>query len=128
VSSAARLRQPPLAVRTPSSSGTGAAWASLVAGVASLATLPLAIYATRFGDEYELLDSAFAIPVAGALALVALGLANRARRLDAIRLSSTVGKLARAGRLLGLLGLCIVASAVVALGVYGLLEYVGSRD
>jgi hypothetical protein len=33
-----------------------------------------------------------------------------------------------AGRLLGIAGLCLAASALVALGVYGLLEYVGSRD
>ena len=96
--------------------------------MASVATLPLAIYATRFSETYELVDSAFAIPVASALALVALGLANRARRLDAIRLAGRTGKLVRAGRLLGLLGLCMVASALVALGVYGLLEYVGSRE
>lgn len=93
-----------------------------------MVTLPLAIYATRFSERYELLHSAFALPVACALALVALGLANRARRLDAIRLAGTAGKLARTGRLLGLVGLGMVASALVALGVYGLLEYVGSRD
>jgi hypothetical protein len=29
---------------------------------------------------------------------------------------------------LGIVGLCMVASALVALGVYWLLEYVGSRD
>jgi len=33
-----------------------------------------------------------------------------------------------AGRILGVVGLCMAASALVALGVYGLLEYVGSRD
>jgi hypothetical protein len=35
---------------------------------------------------------------------------------------------ATAGRVLGIVGLCMAASALVALGVYGLLEYVGSRD
>ncbi len=117
-----------MAVRTPSNSGRGAAWASLVAGLASVATLPVAIYATRFSSGYELLHAAFVIPVAAALALVALALANRARRLDAIRLAGSTGKVVRAGRLLGLVGLCMVASALVALAVYGLLEYVGSRD
>jgi hypothetical protein len=91
-------------------------------------TLPLAIYATRFSEGYELLHAAFLIPVAAALAVVALALANRARRLDAIRLSGRAGRLARAGRILGFVGLCAAASALVALGVYALLEYVGSRD
>ena len=29
---------------------------------------------------------------------------------------------------LAIVGLCVAASALIALGVYGLLEYVGSRD
>jgi hypothetical protein len=29
---------------------------------------------------------------------------------------------------LGVVGLCMAAAALVALGVYGLLEYVGSRE
>lgn len=114
--------------RTSSSrSGRGAAWASVVAGAASVLTLPLAIYASRFSEEYELLHAGFAIPLAGVLALVAVALARRARRRDALRLGGAAGP-ARAGRLLGIVGLCMVASALVALGVYGLLEYVGSRD
>jgi hypothetical protein len=34
----------------------------------------------------------------------------------------------RVGRVLGVVGLCLAASGLVALGVYGLLEYVGSRE
>jgi hypothetical protein len=91
--------------------------------------LPVAVYLTRFSDSYELLDSAVAIPVAAALAFLALGLASRARRRGALVLGGAprVGA-ARAGRILGILGLCLVASALVALGVYGLLEYAGSRE
>ena len=47
------------------------AWGSLVAGLASVATLPVAIYLTRFSDSYELLHAGFAIPLAAALALLA---------------------------------------------------------
>lgn len=96
-------------------------------GIASVATLPAAIYATRFSDDYELLHAALAIPVAGVLALVTLGLARRARSRDALRLKRSTSP-AGAGRILGIAGLCLVASALVALGVYSLLEYVGSRD
>jgi hypothetical protein len=97
--------------------------------VASVATLPLAIYATRFSGAYELLDAGWAIPIAVVLALAALALARRSRIQAAVSLvSGRRGGVARAGQVLGLLGLCIAASALVALGVYGLLEYVGSRD
>ena len=80
--------------------GARAAWGSLLAGLASCVTLPLAVYLTRFSDSYDLLHAGVAIPVAVGLALVALGI----------------------------VGLCMAASALIALGVYGLLEYVGSRD
>jgi hypothetical protein len=107
--------------------GRGTAWASVVAGAAAVAALPVAIYATRFSDSYELLDAALAIPVALGLALVSIALSRRARRLHAVRLADRSG-LVRAGRVLGVLGLCMAASALVSLAVYGLLEYVGSRD
>jgi hypothetical protein len=101
----------------------------VVAGLASVATMPLAIFLTRFSDSYELLHAAFAIPVAAVLGLVAVGLARRSRRRLALSLSSSArGGGATAGRLLGIAGICLALAAVVALGVYGLLEYVGSRD
>ena len=110
--------------------GNGAAWGSLVAGLASCATLPAAIYATRYSDSYDLLHSAFAIPVAVALALVGLALSRRARARRRLALSATGGNsgVATAGRVLSVIGLCMAASALVAVSVYGLLEYVGSRE
>jgi hypothetical protein len=91
-------------------------------------TLPVAIYLTRFSDAYELLHAGFAIPFAAALAFAALGLARRARRRGALRLGGETAGPGRAGRILGLVGLCLVASALVSLGVYGVLDYVGSRN
>ncbi len=109
--------------------GSGSALGSLLVGLASVVTLPLAVYATRFSDAYELLDAGWAIPVAVALGIAAIVLARRARVQSAVSLaSSRRGGLARVGRFLGVLGLCIAGAAVVALGVYGLLEFVGSRD
>ena len=109
--------------------GSGAAWGSLAAGIASCAALPAAIYVTRFSDTYELLHAGFAIPVAAAFGLIALVLARRARARERVLLSGGGGGgAATAGRVLGVIGLCMAASALLALGVYGLLEYVGSRE
>jgi hypothetical protein len=101
----------------------------VAAGLASVATLPAAVYATRFSDSYDLLHAGFAIPVAVGLAFVALALARRVRMRTSVSLTAETGQgIATAGRVLGILGLCMAASAIVALGVYGLLEYVGSRE
>ena len=110
-------------------SSSRAAWGSLVTGVVSVAAIPLAIYLTRFSEEYELLHSSVAIPVAGLFGLLALAFTRRARRRSAVSLAHNdrLGA-ATAGRVLGIVGLCLAAAALVALGVYGLLEYVGSRE
>jgi hypothetical protein len=106
-----------------------AGWGSVLLGLASVATLPLAVYLTRFSDSYELLHAGFAIPVGAALGSGALALARRALRRTSVSLSDAGrSRLVVAGRVLGIVGLCMAASALVALGVYGLLEYVGSRD
>ena len=102
---------------------------SVVAGLASVATLPLAIFLTRYSDTYDLLHAGFAVPVAASLGVVALALSRRASRRAAMLLApARGGRAATAGRVLGIVGLCMAASALVALGVFGLLEYVGSRE
>lgn len=107
----------------------GPAWGSVVAGAASVVALPLAIYPSRFSERYELLHAGFVIPVAALLGLAAIMLARRARRRIVVALGRGGGDgLARTGRVLGIVGVCMAAAALVALGVYGLLEYVGSRD
>lgn len=108
--------------------GNGAAWGSLFAGLASIATLPVAIYVTRFSDSYDLLHAGFAIPIAAALGLASLAFARRARLRSALALEGRKPGLARVGQVLGFIGLCMAAAGLVALGVYGLLEYVGSRE
>jgi hypothetical protein len=110
-------------------SGNGSAWGSLVLGLASVVTLPLAIFLTRYSEDYDLLHVGFLIPVAAALGLAALALARRARRRAALNLlGGGRERVATVGRVLGVVGVCIALAALVSLGVYGLLEYVGSRD
>ena len=99
-----------------------------MAGVASVAALPLAIYLTRFSDSYDLLHAAFVIPVAAGLGVAAILLARTERRRSSVSLAVDGGRVALVGRVLGVVGICLAASALVALGVYGLLQYVGSRE
>jgi ABC-type Fe3+ transport system permease subunit len=96
-------------------------------GLASVLVLPVAIYLTRHSESYELTHAGFAIPVALVLGLLALGMARRARRRSRLTLSPTPDRLATAARLLGGLGVCIALAGSVALAVYGLLEYAGTR-
>jgi len=103
----------------------GSARASVVAGLLSVATMPLAIAATRWSEEYELLQAGFAIPLGAALGLLAVALARRARS----RLAPTLGhpkgtRTARLGRFLGLLGFLLALTAAGSLAVYWILSVV----
>lgn len=103
---------------------------SVLAGVGSVLTLPVAVYLTRFSDSYDLLHAGFAIPLGALLGLVAVALARSERRRSALSLAGDLrgGRATTLGLVLGVVGLCLAASGMVALGVYGLLEYVGTRD
>ena len=95
---------------------------SVVLGALATLTLPVAIAATRYSDSYDLLHAGFSIPLAAALGVAAIVLARRARALDQVTLSATGGaKAGRAGRLLGILGICMAASATIAVAVYEVL-------
>ncbi len=100
---------------------TRAAWSATVGALSAL-TLPVAIVATRYSQSYDLLHAGFAIPLAVILGVTAIVLARRVRAYDQATLGRAGGaKTARAGRLLGIVGLCMAASASIALAVYGVL-------
>lgn len=91
----------------------------------SLATLPAAVVGAERSPTLQLLDAAFAIPVAAALGLAAVLLARRARRrVDRSVLGARGAGAARAGRLLGLAGLLLALTAAGAVGVYAILAAV----
>ena len=94
-------------------------------GLLSVATMPVAIAATRWSRQYELLHAAAGIPVGIVLGIVAIRLARRARS----RLAPTLGhprgsRTARLGRLLGILGLLLALTAAGSVAVYAVLSYV----
>ncbi|MCS7007246.1 MAG: hypothetical protein RMM28_04125 [Thermoleophilia bacterium] len=106
----------------------GSTWGAVAAGTGSVAALPLAIYLTRFSEAYELLHAAVAIPVAAALGVAALALSRRERARAALRVvEGGRARGAASARALGIVGLCMAAAGLVALVVYGLLEYAGTR-
>jgi hypothetical protein len=87
--------------------------------------MPVAIAATRWSDQYDLLQAGFAIPLGAALGLLAVALARRARS----RLAPTLGhpkgtRTARLGRFLGLLGFVLALTAAGSLAVYWILSVV----
>ena len=103
----------------------GSAWLSVVVGLLATLTLPAAILASRWSDEYELMHAGFAIPIAAVLGLLAIAFARRARS----RLAPTLGhprgtRTARLGRFLGLLGFLLALTGAGSLAVYWLLSVV----
>ena len=99
-----------------------ATW-SVVLGLLASLTMPVAIAATRYSGSYELLHAGFAIPFALVLGIFAVVLARRARALDRASLGRAGGwRAARIGRLLGILAVCMAASASIALAVYAVLH------
>ena len=100
-----------------------AVWAALL-GALSVATLPIAIAATRFSGAYDLLHAGLAIPIGIGLGWGALVQARRSRGRAEASLAATDGRrMVSAGRILGILGICMAGSATIAVAVYGVLTY-----
>jgi hypothetical protein len=102
-------------------------WA-VVLGLLAVATMPVAIVATRYSSSYELLHAGFAIPVAMAFGAAAIATGRSAQRHDARVLERAGGRrAAQIGRALGIAGFCLATSALLAVAVYGLLTYLEDR-
>ena len=83
---------------------------------------------TEWRPDLELVDAAYAIPVAFLLSAVAVRLAGGpAARLDRTSGAGRRGEDDRAGRVLGWVGVYISLTAAVSMGVYAYLEYVAAN-
>ncbi len=103
-----------------------AAW-SVVCGLLSIAVVPAGILLARETEEVTLVNSGGSIAVAALLGFSAVVLARRARERLLITLGRAGGELAaKAGRLLGVLGIFVAVTAGLALGFYGLLTLFAS--
>jgi hypothetical protein len=104
----------------------GAARGSVLLGLLGLAVPVVAFVAARRLEQVSLLQATTATCASAVLGLAAVLLARRGRR----NIERTLGRLggegtARAGRVLGLISLCVGLTAGLALGVYALLNYFG---
>jgi hypothetical protein len=103
-------------------------WGAILLGVLAVAALPVAVFATRYSESYDLLHAGFAIPLGLALGIAAVLAARRARRRQALSLREAEAvRGAGLGWALGVAGIAVAASATVALAVYGVLTYLGER-
>jgi len=95
---------------------------SAALGLLAVVSLPLAVYLTRKLPGAELLDAAWAIPVAFACGLAALLFARGARGTIARTLERAGGTARiRASRILAVAGISVALSASIAVGFYELL-------
>jgi hypothetical protein len=95
-----------------------------VLGLAAVLAVPGAIVASRQATGVRLLDAAYAIPVAAFLGVAGL-LTSRAARA---RIEWTLGRaggsrVARIGRALAVLGICLAITGAISVGFYEILRY-----
>jgi hypothetical protein len=113
--------------RTSSNSGLARgnprAWWSLLCGIASIAAIPAGTVLARESERVTLVDSSGSVAVAALLGWAAIVLARRGK--DRLQISlgrAGGGGAARAGRILGIVGLLVAGTAALALGFWGLLS------
>ena len=88
----------------------------------SVAAVPVGIFLAGRLAGLDLIDAAWAIPVAAVAGIAALLFARGARgRIQrTLERAGGAGR-ARVGRILGIAGICIALSATIAVGLYELL-------
>ena len=88
----------------------------------SVVAIPAGVMLARETRVVTLVRSSGSVAVAGVLGLCAMILARRAREHVQITLGRAGGEgMARVGRVLGILGVLLAATAALALGFWGLL-------
>ena len=92
--------------------------------LAGVLAVPAGVAVAREAKAVELIDAAYAIPLAAVLGLLAIAFSVGARR----RFEWTLGRvggggLARAGRWLAVLGICLAITAAISVGFYEVLRH-----
>lgn len=93
-------------------------------GLAGVATMPGALAVWRESHRIALLDTAFAVPPAFVLGVLAVGMATRAKRNIAwLSLDDRGGGVASAGVILGILAVSLALMAALSVGFYEAVQY-----
>ena len=97
-----------------------------MSALAGVLAIPGAVALARQAKAVNLIDAAYAIPVAAVLGLLAVALSIGARRRFEWTLGSAGGaRLARVGRVLGVLAVCGAVAAGIAIGFFEVLRNAG---
>ena len=100
------------------------AWAAFVLGLAGVATMPAALALAKAWHRIALLDTAFAIPLAFVLGVVAAGMAGRAKRnIRWLGLDDRGAAVASAAFILGILAVSLALMAALSVGFYEAVQY-----
>src|SRR5438067_5114190 len=107
---------------SPSRGGNPRAAGSVAAGLAAVLAIPAGVVLSYYSTTVTLVESSSSAGLAILFGLYAIVLSRRGREVFARTIGRAGGKgAARAGRLLGALGLCMGITAGLAVGFYGLL-------
>ena len=94
---------------------------ALLLGLVGIATLPAAIEVSRRSKEIDLLEAAYAVPLAFLLCLIAVVMARRAREnLRWLRVRGGGTGIASTAVIVGAVGLCLALMAALSVGFYEL--------
>jgi len=108
-------------VATPVARSKTRSWVALLLGLAGLLTLPAAIEVANRSNRVGLLDTAYAIPLAFLLGLVALIMARRARdNLRWLRVKDGGTGVASTAVIVAALTVCVAVTAALSVGFYEL--------
>jgi hypothetical protein len=107
---------------SPARSGNPHAAASVVLGLLAVLAIPAGVVLSYYSVTVTLVESSSSAGPAIVFGLWAIALSRRGRETFARTIGRSGGEgAARAGKLLGVLGLCMGISAGLAVGFYGLL-------
>jgi ABC-type multidrug transport system permease subunit len=97
-----------------------------VTALAGVLAVPAGVAVAREAKAVELIDAAYAIPLAAVLGLLAIAFSVGARRRFEWTLGRAGGaRIARFGRVLGVLAVCVAAAAGIAIGFFEVLRSAG---
>jgi hypothetical protein len=95
---------------------------SVLVGVLAVLAIPAGLALAAYSSMVDLIYASVTVPLAALLGLVAIALSRSARKHSQISLGRIGGTgLARAGSILGMLGVYLAVMAVLSVGFFGLL-------